>query len=132
MPDISLLADLAEVLETTIDFIINGGQKTMSYRGKITVANMAEGIRSLENMGKLLGKENLIYRLAVKGINEGMNTDIEEAFTNDFIFECFVAEAIIQNLKAGAYIDPTDVKISFKQEHFRNIVLDRCSKYGIR
>ena len=93
---------------------------------------MADGIRSLENMGKLLGKENIIYRHAIRGIDEGMNTDIEEAFVNDFIFECFVAEAIIQNLKAGAYIDPTDVNINFKHEHFRNIVLDYCSRYGIR
>ena len=132
LPDIAILADLAEVLETTIDFILKGGEKAMNYRGKITVSNMADGIRSLENMGKLLGKENIIYRHAIRGIDEGMNTDIEEAFVNDFIFECFVAEAIIQNLKAGAYIDPTDVNINFKHEHFRNIVLDYCSRYGIR
>src|SRR5699024_1850583 len=83
LPDIAILADLAEVLETTIDFILKGGEKAMNYRGKITVSNMADGIRCLENMGKLLGKENIIYRHAIRGIDEGMNTDIEEAFVND-------------------------------------------------
>ncbi len=61
-----------------------------------------------------------------------MNTDVEAAFSDDFIFECFVAEAVIQSLKAGAYVDPTDVRNSFKHEHFRNIVLDYCGRYGIQ
>lgn len=132
LPDTAILVDLANALGTTTDFILNGGEKAMAYNGKITVSDTIDGIQCLENMGKLLGKQNIIYRHAVRGINEGMNTDIEESFTNDYVFECFVAEAIIQNLKAGAYIDPTDVKIGFKHEHFRRIVLESCEKYGIK
>lgn len=132
LPDVTLLVDLANVLETTTDFILNGGEKAMTYHGKITVSDMIDGLYCLENMGKLLGKQNLIYRHAIRGINEGMNTEIEEAFTNDSYFECFVAEAIIQNLKAGAYIDPTDVKIHFKHEHYRDLVLEHCKKHGIK
>lgn len=131
LPDTAILVDLANVLETTVDFILNGGEKIMKYKGKITVSDMIDGINCLNNMGKLLGRENIIYRFAVKGINEGMNTDIEEAFSNDCIFECFVAESLIQNIKAGAYVDLTDVKINFKYDRFRNIVTDYCNKYGI-
>lgn len=131
-PDVLLLPDLAEVLETTVDYILNGGKKTMSYRGTITVSDMIQGIQCLGDMGKYLGKDNLIYRHAIRGINEGMNIDVEEAFSNDFIFECLVAEAIIQNLKSGDYVDITDVKRNFKSEHFRQIVLDYCERYGIR
>ena len=132
LPDTAILVDLADVLETTVDFILTGGERAMQYRGKITVGDMMDGLRCLENMGRLLGKENLIYRCAVRGINEGMNTDIEEAFSNDRIFECFVAEAVIQNLKAGAYVDTTDVKLHFKEAHFRDIVLAQCEKHCIR
>ena len=132
LPDTAILVDLANALETTTDFILNGGEKAMEFQGKITVSDMTEGLRCLESMGKLLGKQNLIYRYAIQGINEGMNTEIEEAFSNDRIFECFVAEAIIQNLMSGAYIDLTDVKNSFKNEHFRAIVLDCCAKHGIK
>ena len=132
LPDTGILVDLANVLETTTDFILNGGEKAMAYKGRITVSDMIQGIHCLENMGKLLGKQNIIYRYAIQGINEGMNTDIEESFSNDYLFECFVAEAIIQNLKNGAYIDPTDVKSGFKHEHFRAIVLEQCAKYGIK
>lgn len=60
-----------------------------------------------------------------------MNTDIEEAFNDDYVFEAFLAEAIIQNLISGLYIDITDVKNSFKYDHFRDIVLSYCGRYGI-
>ncbi len=131
LPDTAVLVDLANTLETTVDFILRGGEKEMKFNGKVSVRDMADGIRSLEKMGNLLGRENLIYRCAVRGINDGMNTDIEQSFCDEYIFECFVAEALIQNLKSGAYVDTTDVKINFKNEHFRNIVLNYCKKYGI-
>ncbi len=131
LPDVAVLPDLAKVLETTVDFILNGGEKSVEYKGKISVSDMIHGLRSFENMGRLLGKENIIYRSAINGINEKMNTDIEEAFANDYAFEAFVAEAVIQNLIRGAYVDITDVKNSFKHEHFRKIVLDYCARYGL-
>lgn len=131
LPDIAILVPLSEALETTVDFILTGGEKALNYRGKIKVSDIIEGIKHLGGMGECLGKENIIYRYAIKGINEGMNTDIEACFKDDYILECFVAEAIIQNLKKGAYVDLTDVKKSFKYENFRNIVIDWCKKYGI-
>lgn len=132
LPDVAVLPDLAKVLETTVDFILNGGEKSVEYKGRINVSDMIDGIRHLEESGRLLGKENIIYRSAINGINEKMNTDIEEAFANDYAFEAFVAEAVIQNLIRGAYVDITDVKNSFKHEHFRKIVLDYCARYGLK
>ena len=131
LPDTALLVDLAEALETTVDFILTGGERALAYKGKITISSMVEGLRCLESMGRLLGLENLIYRHAVRGIDEGMNTEIETAFIDERVFECFVAEAVIQNLKAGAYVDPVDVRLHFKEAHFRDIVLEECKKHGI-
>ena len=132
LPDTAILLDLANALETSVDFILTGGSQVLHYRGKITVAQMSEGILSLKRMGELLGKDNALYQHAIAGINEKMNTNIEDAFTDDRVLECFIAEAIIQNLMAGKYIDPTDIKNGFKHEHFRNIVLDHCARYGIK
>ena len=73
-----------------------------------------------------------IYRHAIDEINKKMNTNIEDAFADDCIFECFVAEAIIQSLIAGKYIDLTDVKNGFQHDRYRNIVLNYCEKHGIR
>lgn len=132
LPDTAILLDLAEVLETSVDYILTGGCKVLNYKGKISVEQMADGINSLKHMGELLGKDNILYRHAINGINTKMNTNIEDAFTDDRVFECFVAEAIIQNLIAGQYIDLTDVKNSFKHESFRNAVINYCEKYGIK
>ena len=131
LPDVGLLLDLAGVLRTTVDSLLTGGEKVMSYRGKVTVADIREGINCLGRMGELLGKDNSIYRHAIDGINNGMNTDIEAAFTDENIYECFVAEALIQNLINGSYVDITDVKNGFKTDKFRNIVCDYAAKHGI-
>ncbi len=131
LPDISVLPKLADILETTVDFILRGTEMNLTFKGKISVSDIVDGINCLKRMGEQLGNQNIIYRYAIEGINEGMNTDIEPAFTNDFIFEAFVAEAIIQNLKEGYFFDITDIKRNFKHEHFRNIVLNYANKYNI-
>ena len=102
------------------------------YKGKITVSDMREGINCLKRCGECLGKDNLIYRSAIEGINNKMNTDIEMAFTNDHIMEVFVTEAIIQNLQAGAYIDLSDVKNNILEEKYKNIILEFASKFDIK
>ena len=83
-------------------------------------------------MGESLGKDNLIYRSAVNGINTEMNVDIEEAFSDDYTFEAFLAEAIIQNILSGKYVDLSDVKNNFKYDRFKNIVVGYCNRYGIK
>ncbi len=131
LPDVSILPNLADALETTIDYILRCGEPAFPYKGKIKVSDMIEGITHLKKVGELLGTENIIYRYAINGINTGMSTDIESAFTDDFIFEAFVAEAVIQNLMNGMYVDTTDVMRSFKHKHFRNIVLEYLKKGSV-
>lgn len=132
LPDVAILPDLANVLETSIDYILLGGEMQVEYKGKISVADMKMGLNSLKNAGEFLGRDNIIYRSVVKGINDAMNTDIEEAFVNDYVFDAFLAEAIIQNLMQGMYVDPSDVKNNFKHEHFKKIVISHCDRYGIK
>lgn len=132
LPDIALLPDLARILETTVDFILSGNEKTVEYKGRFSVAEMRKGLNCLKYAGEFLGSNNLIYRAAIKGINTELNTDIEQAFSDDFVYEAFLAEAIIQNLISGLYVDISDVKNNFKYEHFKNIVVEYCSKHGIK
>lgn len=131
LPDTALLVDLARILETTVDHILNGGEVSPSFKGKFKVSDMIEGIRCIERMGSLLGRDNLIYRHAVEGINRGMNTDVELILESDRYFEAFVAEAVIDRIRSGAFVDLTDVKNSFKHERFRDFVLEECKKRGI-
>lgn len=131
LPDVTLLPDLARVLECTIDFMLTGGERVLEFRGKIQMCDMINGIKCIKNMGELLGRNNLIYQSAVNGINQSLNTDVEQIFSDDYAFEAFVAEAVIQNINNGAYVDVTDVKNSFKHENFKKIVLKHCKVHGI-
>ncbi len=132
LPDVGVLPDLAKILETSIDNILLGGEKQVEYKGTINVSDVREGLFCLKNMGEYLGKDSLIYRSALKGINDEMNTDIEKAFSDDYVFDAFLAEVIIQNLMQGKYVDITEVKNNFKHEHFKNVVLEYCKRYDIK
>lgn len=132
LPDTAILVDLADVLETTVDSILTGGQRALGYRGRITVEQAREGVLCLKRMGELLGKENPLYVHAIGGINGAMNTTVEDAFSDDRILEFFVAEAVIQAMVAGKYLDPTDVMNGFRDEKCRDTVLNYCGKYGIK
>ena len=132
LPDVAVLPDLARVLETSVDNILLGGEKQVEYKGKIRVQDMKAGLDCLKKVGEYLGKENIIYRSAIKGIDTEMNTDIEKAFADDYIFEAFLAETIIQNLMQGMYVDLSDIKNNFKHEHFKNILIDYCRRYDIK
>lgn len=68
LPDISLLPALADILETTIDYILRSGEPNFSFKGKIKVSDMIDGINHLKKVGELLGTENIIYRYAIDGI----------------------------------------------------------------
>ena len=131
LPDITALPDLAKVLQTSIDNILLGGEKQIEYKGKIDVADMKQGLDCLKKMGEYLGKENIIYRCAIQGINEKMNTDIECAFSDDYIFEAFLAETIIGNVMQGMYVDVSEIKNNFKYDKFKSTVLNYCNRHGI-
>ena len=92
---------------------------------------MKNGLKCLKKAGEYLGKDNIIYRAAINGINNEMNTDIEESFSDEYAFEAFLAEAIIQNLISGLYVDISDVRNGFKYENFKKIVVDYCNRCGI-
>ena len=132
LPDIGILVDLAAVLETSVDNILTGGEKSMGFKGKKSVADVREGLECLDKFGRLIGRDNLVYRHAIDGINNGMNTDIEECFHDDYVFECFMAEIMIQSMKSGYYFDTTEIKNGFKHGKFKDIVMSYAGRYGIK
>jgi len=130
LPDTSILLDLAAVLETTVDNILNGGA-AMEFKGKLAVKDMKEGVSCLERMGRLLGRQNILYRGAVDGLSEKINSDVESMLEDEFLKECLTAEAVIGNMRLGYYFDLTDVKNNFKYEKWVNEVAKRAAAYGI-
>jgi len=131
LPDVSVLPDLASILGTTVDNLLMAGRMNSEYKGRISVSDAAEGIRCLKRMGELLGYDNIIYLNAVRGINEGMNTNVTDAFTDEHIFEVFVAEALLWSINGGYYVDLTDINRSFSSEKLRKLLTDAAKKHGI-
>ena len=129
LPDTSILVSLAHVLETSVDNILAGGEKIMNHKGKLAVKDMREGINCLERVGFLLGKQNLIYRHAIDGISEKMNTDIDSMLEDEFLKECLILEAMLHNMRMGYYFDPDDVKNNFKHEKWYNTFCEYSKKY---
>lgn len=49
LPDVTLLPDLAKILETTVDFILLGNEKVIEYKGKFTVTDIKKGLNCFKN-----------------------------------------------------------------------------------
>lgn len=131
LPDVGVLVDLANVLETTTDNILLGGEKVLNYKGKISVADIAEGINSFEKFCKLVGKDTVLVRSAVSGINDKMNMDIEKYLADEHGRNAMIAEAVIENMMEGKYVDITDVK-KHLNSHFAKVVCSYAEKYGLK
>lgn len=138
LPDASLLPELAQALGTSIDNILIGGDGEMAakkpeeFTRRVTVAQMREGIECFERMGELLGKDSLFYYGAVGGVNLRMNMELEESLEDPYTKECLVAEAAIQAMMNGAYMDPEDIRTGFQFPRWAEIVGDTAREYGIR
>ena len=128
LPDIATFVILAEVLDATIDMLLHGGKKVTDYKGRKTIDDIKKGINCLIDMGNLLGRENLLYRCAIDGIDEKMNMEIEDYLSQPYTYEAMVAEAAIQCMMSGYYIDNKDIEKGFISEHWKQVVTDFAQK----
>ena len=132
LPDVGILLDLAQVLETTVDHILNGGQRMMEYTRRVSVAQIREGIECFVHIGELLGKDNLFYIGAMEGIDQKMNMEFEKYLADPYTREAMIAEALVQNIAGGAYVDLSDVQRSFQHPHWVKTVCEYAQKYGLK
>lgn len=132
LPDVGILLDLAKVLETTVDHILNGGQRMMEYTRRVSVAQIREGVECFVHIGELLGKDNLFYIGAMEGIDQKMNMEFEKYLADPYTREAMIAEALVQNIAGGAYVDLSDVQRSFQHPHWVKTVCEYAQKYGLK
>ena len=132
LPDVGILLDLAKVLETTVDHILNGGQRMMEYTRRVSVAQIREGIECFVHIGELLGKDNLFYIGAMEGIDQKMNMEFEKYLADPYTREAMIAEALVQNIAGGAYVDLSDVQRSFQHPHWVKTVCEYAQKCGLK
>ena len=79
-----------------------------------------------------MGKDNYFYLGAIQGVDQKMSIELEKYLSEPFTKEAMVAEAAMQCIRNGAYIDMTDIKKSFSFPHWAETVTAFAQKCGIR
>ena len=132
LPDTALLPDLAAVLETSIDNILTAGRRTVNFRRRATMEQIAAGVECFVRLRELLGADNLFYIGAIEGVNARMNIELENCLTDPYTKEAMVAEAAVQCLQNGFDLDLSDIQKHFTHEHWRTVVTAYARKNDIR
>ncbi|MCF7930689.1 MAG: helix-turn-helix domain-containing protein [Acholeplasmataceae bacterium] len=122
LPDISILLELSNVLDTTTDKILSGGYLVIRQTQFIQVDHIIEGFKALENLRYYFGEKSTFYLGAIEGINQKMNIDFEQYIKNDRYKETMLAEVIIQHLMNGYHIEKSDIDSNIKSDKLRNII----------
>ena len=104
----------------------------MKFQRKITVQQMRDGIECFVRLGELLGKDNLLYIGAIEGVDHKMNIEMEKYLTDSSTKEAMIAEATVQCIHNGAYIDLSDVRKGFEHEHWIKNVLEYAENHGLK
>lgn len=125
LPDANILLDLADILDTTTDKLLSAGRLPIRRNRRINIAEIKDGISAIEKLKSAFGASSLFYRGAIEGINSRMNIDIESYLQDDIGKELLLAEAIIQYLVNGYYIDESDVVENFTSES----IINQINKY---
>ena len=113
LPDTGLLLDLCEVLETSVDKLLNGGTFVVGKRKLMRVEDVVMGFELIEDIGKYFGESCTFYTGMIEGINTKMNIDLLEYLKNQKTREVMYAEVIIQGILEGKTVDINEVESVF-------------------
>ncbi len=119
LPDASILLDLADVLDTTTDKILSGGQLVIRKNRKVDIEKLKVGIVAIESLKSCFGEYSTFYKGAIEGINNKMNFDIENCFLDESGKELLLAEAVIQSLLNGYSVDEADIDAYFTSDSLK-------------
>ena len=68
----------------------------------------------------------------MEGIDQKMNMEFEKYLADPYTREAMIAEALVQNIAGGAYVDLSDVQRSFQHPHWFKTVCEYAQKYGFK
>lgn len=109
-PDISIIVELAELLETSTDKLLTGGEILMNKYKPISVLEIKEALNHLRQMKQVFGNHSAIYQGIKKGINDALSINIEKYLNDALKFEVLLSEIIIQYILEGYIVDSKEVE----------------------
>ena len=130
LPDTSILLELSDILEVTVDQILNAGEFRKRMNKKINIEEVADSIESILRVKDVLGPNNGIYKTMMQGINQDMEVPFEEFYKDSRNREIFVAKSVIQLIIDGYTVDEEDIHRFFEFEDIQGKLLKVQKKYN--
>lgn len=130
LPDTSILLELSDVLEVTVDQILNAGEFRKRMNKKINIKEISDSIASIIKVKDVLGPNNGIYKTMMQGLNSDMEIPFEESYKDPYTREIFVAKSVIQRIIDGYSVNEEDIKEFFTYEDIQNKLIKVQAKYN--
>lgn len=125
LPDTSILLDLCNELDTTVDTLLNGGVIVNKTRKLVKVEAIVEGFKHLTAVKECFGEDSIFYKSLIEGVNNKMNFDFEDALKN--YPEVLYTEIAINYILNGYTIDIEEAKNWIKNEKYINEIKKRIN-----
>lgn len=132
LPDISLLPDIACILECSIDTMLGGGRSVGVYRRRVTVAQMREAILCIRRMRELLGADHYMVRTMVEALDARMNSTVEPALYEERLQDTYVCDALLECARNGDYVDADDVRGHIANPRARDWTINALRELGLK
>ncbi|MBQ4506413.1 MAG: helix-turn-helix transcriptional regulator [Firmicutes bacterium] len=116
LPDTGILLDLCDVLNTTADKLLNGGNLAAGERRLMKLEDVITGFQYMESIGKLFGEDCSFFTGMIDGINEKMNIDLLTCLKDPKTREVMYAEVLIQGILSGRTVDMDEIEANFQNE----------------
>ncbi|MBQ9551948.1 MAG: helix-turn-helix transcriptional regulator [Clostridia bacterium] len=116
LPDVGLLLDLCDALNTTADKLLNGGNFAGVERRLMWLEEVITGFQYIESIGKLFGEDCTFFTGMVEGIDQKMNIDLLTYLKDPKTREVLYAEVLIQGILSGRTVDMDEIEANFKNK----------------
>ncbi len=131
LPDAAILLELADILDTTTDKILSGGNVVVRRKKKINIQDLREGMEALEKIKQYFGERSVIYLGAIEGINSKIRIQIQDCLSNEDGKELLLAELIIQYLAEGCYVENEEIEEHFQSEMLKRKIRKYMSEFSL-
>ena len=130
LPDTGLLLDLCDILNTTVDKLLNGGSVAATERRLMRLEDVVTGFQYIEGVGRLFGEDCTFFTGMIEGINEKMNLDLLAYLKDPATREVLYAEVLIQGILSGRTVDTDEIEASFQNKKMVETIRRYVAKAG--
>lgn len=132
LPDTATLPDLAEVLQTSVDAILAGGECPARFRRRMSVERIREAMGCIQRLREILGSEHFFYRTMMDALDARMNSLLEAAFQTEGAMDAYICEALLHCIDQGDYVDRDDVRRHIANERAAAAVIARLDALDVK